>query len=232
MKKLFMITLSLILLITTITTAAEIKGAIYDSSLNPIQNTIIEINTEPAQKYLAKDGSYAFQVSQGTYLLTAKNTESKILTEENITIVNEGQFNVDLFVFENTDDLNQILTDTNNIAVEETPSYNIWTILIIAGLILITISYVLKNKQNKGKQFSQTEEVEITETKEEQSSENDLNKILKIIKQENGRISQKELRKHFPLSEAKISLMITELEHKNKIEKIKKGRTNVIILKD
>ncbi len=33
------------------------------------------------------------------------------------------------------------------------------------------------------------------------------------------------------LSEAKISLILTELEHKGKVEKIKKGRGNVILLK-
>lgn len=226
MKKLFILTLSLILLISTIVIAAEIKGTIYDSSLNPIKNTIIEINTEPAQKYLAKDGSYAFQVQQGTYILTAKNTESKILTEENVTIINDGEFNLDLFVFENMDDLDQILTDTNQITVEETNNYTVWIVLIILGLILIAVSYILKKKQNKKTEIK-AEEIQL----EEQPSENDLNKILKIIKQEGGRTTQKELRKHFPLSEAKISLMITELEHKNKIEKIKKGRTNVIILK-
>lgn len=222
MKKLFIITLLLILSIVSIATAAEIKGTIYDSSLNPIKNTIVEISTEPAQKYLAKDGSYTFQVQEGAYILTAKTTESKILTEENITIKNDGEFNLDLFVFESTDDLEQILTDTNNIAVEETPNYTIWIILIIAGLILLIIAYLMKKRQHKEQPSAETE----------QPSQDDLNKILKIIKQENGRISQKELRKHFPLSEAKISLMITELEHKGKIEKIKKGRTNVIILKD
>lgn len=225
MKKLFIIALLLILSITSIVTAAEIRGTIYDSSLNPINNIIIEINTEPAQKYLAKDGSYSFQVQEGTYILTAKTTESKILTQENITIKNKGEFNLDLFVFENTDDLEQILTGTNDITVEETPSYTIWIILIIIGLMLLTTAYFLKKKQNKRTEPPSAET-------EQHPSQDDLNKILAIIKQEGGRTTQKEIRKHFPVSEAKISLMITELEHKQKIEKIKKGRTNVLILKN
>ena len=55
--------------------------------------------------------------------------------------------------------------------------------------------------------------------------------VMDIIKKHGGRITQKELRKEMPLSEAKVSLLISELEHKNKIEKIKKGRGNIIILK-
>jgi uncharacterized membrane protein len=43
------------------------------------------------------------------------------------------------------------------------------------------------------------------------------------------RVTQKEIRKSFPMSEAKISLIITDLESQGKVRKIKKGRGNVII---
>lgn len=59
----------------------------------------------------------------------------------------------------------------------------------------------------------------------------DLKQVLDVIKKEGGRTTQKELRKHIPLSEAKVSLMVAELEAKGKIEKIKKGRGNIIKLK-
>ena len=55
--------------------------------------------------------------------------------------------------------------------------------------------------------------------------------IIKILIQEGGRTTQKGIRKQIPLSEAKISLMIAELEHKGIVDKIKKGRGNIIILK-
>ncbi|MFC1769333.1 helix-turn-helix transcriptional regulator, partial [Nanoarchaeota archaeon] len=51
------------------------------------------------------------------------------------------------------------------------------------------------------------------------------------FKKEGGRTTQKDIRKNFPQSEAKVSLMVTDLEHKGYLEKIKKGRGNVIILK-
>ncbi|MBR9690675.1 winged helix-turn-helix transcriptional regulator, partial [Candidatus Woesearchaeota archaeon] len=58
----------------------------------------------------------------------------------------------------------------------------------------------------------------------------DLEKIILIIKKHGKRITQKELRKEIPLSEAKISLMISELEDEGKIKRIKKGRGNIIVL--
>ncbi|MBU0461991.1 MAG: transcriptional regulator, partial [Nanoarchaeota archaeon] len=66
----------------------------------------------------------------------------------------------------------------------------------------------------------------------EKEIESDYEKlIVGMLHKNEGRITQKELRKEIPLSEAKISLLISELEHKSKIEKIKKGRGNIIILK-
>ena len=43
-----------------------------------------------------------------------------------------------------------------------------------------------------------------------------------------GRTTQKEICKELPYSEAKISLMITELEQKQMVKRIKKGRGNII----
>jgi uncharacterized membrane protein len=57
-----------------------------------------------------------------------------------------------------------------------------------------------------------------------------LESVLKIIKEEGGRTTQKNIRKKIPLSEAKISLMISELEAAGKVKKIKKGRGNIIVL--
>ncbi len=82
------------------------------------------------------------------------------------------------------------------------------------------------------KQQAADSKSQATDQKNPASSPNDdLQSIISFIEKEGGRTTQKELRKHFPYSEAKISLMLAELEHKNTLEKIKKGRGNIIILK-
>jgi uncharacterized membrane protein len=53
--------------------------------------------------------------------------------------------------------------------------------------------------------------------------------VLRLITQ-HKRITQKDIRKEVPLSEAKISLIIAELEAKGIIRKVKKGRGNIIFL--
>lgn len=46
---------------------------------------------------------------------------------------------------------------------------------------------------------------------------------------ENNQVSQRELRKEFPMSDAKLSLIVTDLEERGLIKKIKRGRGNVLI---
>lgn len=58
-----------------------------------------------------------------------------------------------------------------------------------------------------------------------------VSQVLKVLKENGGSLTQKDIRKNFTSSEAKISLVLAELEHKGQIEKIKKGRGNIIVLK-
>lgn len=53
-------------------------------------------------------------------------------------------------------------------------------------------------------------------------------KVLKAIEGFEVRVSQKELRQALNYSDAKLSLILTELEHTGKIKKFKRGRGNII----
>jgi uncharacterized membrane protein len=57
----------------------------------------------------------------------------------------------------------------------------------------------------------------------------DLKELYDIILKKGGRTTQKDLRKEVIYGEAKVSLMIADLEDRGLIKKIKKGRSNIII---
>lgn len=57
----------------------------------------------------------------------------------------------------------------------------------------------------------------------------DLRELYEAIMQSGGRVTQKDLRKKFTCSEAKVSLMLADLEDRGLIKKIKRGRANIII---
>jgi uncharacterized membrane protein len=59
----------------------------------------------------------------------------------------------------------------------------------------------------------------------------DLKGIIEILEGLGGRMTQKDLRARLNCSEAKVSLMITDLEDRGLVHKVKKGRGNIILLR-
>ena len=149
-----------------------------------------------------------------------------LAAEENISIINEGDYILDLFLFPETDESDPLSDADFNLFGDGKSGISWWW--SVAGVFLLAVILVLVYLF-WGKRKNEPVHPEF---KEELHVEDPLLKqVLEEIRKENGRITQKDLRRKFPLSEAKISLVLTELEHKGQIEKVKKGRGNVIILK-
>lgn len=234
------ILLFLIVLVIPLALAATLKGSIYDENLESAQDVLVEINTIPQQKYLAKTGTYSFELLPGKYLLTAKNNQY-VVTEEVEIISGQGEYILDMFLlpdFTEEDELWQETQQELSIDTEE-KSASVWS-WIIAGIIFaILLARIIYTRKKYGslwlfrKKIKAESKKTLEQHKEELAQEPGyLDQALEIIKKHDGRITQKELRKEMMyLSEAKVSLLITELEHKGKVEKIKKGRGNVLILK-
>ncbi len=271
-KKIALFFLIFVLISVNLTYGAIIKGQVYNSTLDEINDVIVIINSNPIQRYIVKDGTYFFELPPGRYKLIARtfaDEENVLGTDVDLIITKEGSFVVDLILEEMTkEQLKEEIPkpyeeETNN---NETNIFNnikantiITSSLILIGIILLLaiLIYLIKNKSNlKNKKKDTTQSInfelisdnnnrdndEIYEIKDTTKKEdikdetkidinsNDeyLNKVLNLIKKEK-RITQKEIRKNFDLSEAKISLIISELEEKKIIKKIKKGRGNIII---
>lgn len=75
-------------------------------------------------------------------------------------------------------------------------------------------------------------EIEIQDAKKNLPIPADLQEIIDIIRSHGGRITQKDLRSKLKYSEGKVSLMLADLERRDLIEKFKRGRGNIVILKD
>ncbi len=238
-----------IVLLSPLALSATLKGSIYNTKLELETDTLITINTQPEQKYLSKDGNYQFEVSPGKYTLTAQKIDEE--TSEEVEMVKEGEYVLDLFLIgglgEEDDlwnDVEQEL-DTDVVMDTESSSWTYW--LVGIGVLLVVVGVVLWWFKKGKKKLTHTVKKEVKEEKiievkeaktpielkQELAAEPGyLDETIAIIKRYGGRIYQKELRKEMlHLSESKISLILTELEHKGKIEKIKKGRGNAIILK-
>lgn len=213
------------LLVIPIAFSATIYGTIYDLSLDKVKNARVEVNTEPNQFYISKNGSYAFNVPAGRYTVKAEQyfgDSLKSSVAENLTIKDDGTYILDLILFPIIEE--ELEEDIELIDIpEEKSNFAGISIFIFVFLLLIFIAYLvylLKIKKSKIKE----------EVVDQKLAEDYLKKVIDIVNEEGGRATQKDIRKKIPLSEAKISLLIAELEHKGEIKKIKKGRGNIIIL--
>lgn len=226
----------MIFLSANIVNAAAVYGTIYDLSLKKLNNARVEINTSPNQFIVAQNGTYSFNVPNGKYVIKAQLLHKNSVissVQENITISQDGNYILDLILFPDVEEgVEPADLDIKGNVIETGKNNGILIGIVLAiSLASIGVYYSYKKLYKPKKNESG---VKIEEAKKEEKDEdgfNDLGQVLKIIKNEGGRATQKDIRKQIPLSEAKVSLMIAELEHKGLIEKIKRGRGNIIILK-
>ncbi len=231
-------------IIPILVSGAVIRGSVYDLSLEKINGTVVYVDSSPKQQIISKDGSYNFTLQQGTYTITANQLKDGKLvsnSSEKITVNQEGEFNLDIILLPVFEDIGAGDIGLSPKDFEQQDGIPIFTIIgfILVGIIFLIV-FVKLRQIRKEKPREVIREVpkievikevvkEVREVKTEKLPE-DLEKALDIIKRNSGRTTQKEIRKEMNLSEAKISLMMDDLESRGLIKKIKKGRGNLIIL--
>lgn len=204
---------------------AAIHGSVYDLDLNPVSQAVVEISTMPRQVMVSVNGTYRFSVLPGNYVITARQAKLEMSASENISIRQEGDYVLDLILFPEFGIEEELLNETLDVAEYEEPEYIpgwAYALVVIAGIV-VAAAILLKKRKKAPEEKKEGQE-------KKQAAKADLEEILAFIRKEGGRTTQKDLRKAIPYSEAKISLMIAELESQGKVRKIKKGRGNIIIL--
>ncbi len=211
MRLIALVSLILIVSIAPVS-GAVIRGEIYSWELKRVK-AIVEINTTPKQRIVALNGSYEFEVPLGVYEIRAYSIDGNLFCNETVVIKNNGTYVIDLILFPKLE--NNLSATELNFSLEEkrseTPLYVGLTLTFLAFLVALIF---IKKRKRKG---------EIPD---------DLEVVLELIRKSGGRITQKELREKLGWSEAKLSLVLTDLERRGLIEKYRKGRGNVVFLKD
>ncbi|MFC1801398.1 helix-turn-helix transcriptional regulator [Nanoarchaeota archaeon] len=221
--------LLLLVLMIGVAEAATIYGSVYDFGLEKVEEGKVVINTEPLQQMVLVNSSYSFVVEEGEYELIGYQLDNgKILAaaKEKVVVSGDGSYNLDLILFPSFEEEENILKETAEISAdfgeERSLNFIIWLFLGLMTVLigLVYLSY-LKYRKYKSIVFKKKGKADLPK---------DLQEMFNYIKK-HKRATQKEIRKEFPLSEGKVSLMISELEEKGMVKRIKKGRGNIIVLK-
>ncbi len=214
----------LLIIASTPVTAATLTGTVYDEQLAVLTNVIITIDTQPVQRVVSMDGQYRFNVPPGNYtLIIQAPLRGNKTSTETVSVKDEGTFQFDLFFFPGSDEdfLEDLPGDDELVTLTEQPTtksiLNRFLFVLAIALAALAITAALRYRSQRIiKEFFETP--------------NELDRVLTLIRKAGGRITQKALRQQLPDSEAKVSLMIAELEAQGLVRKIKKGRGNIIVL--
>ncbi len=212
--------LAVLLLLTVPVQGAEIYGKIYRwDTLDIVEGAVVEIEDGITQRMVSENGSYSFTVPPGEYTLRAVCGE--LAAVENVTVKNTTRF--DLILFPNLSIVEPVPEFPE---VPEEPPYYL-AVAGVAGAIVLLL-YLLKRKEQIAEQA-----VDVLPQPQQtpQDLPDDLIEVLEILRNAGGRMTQKELRKRLGYSEAKMSLIIADLERRGLVEKVKKGRGNIIFLR-
>src|SRR3989344_3677941 len=232
------------LLFSSTAMAATIFGTVYDLSLEQAKNVRVSISTVPEQQIIAVNGRYSFNVQAGTYMLTAEQRRNdQILAQavEEVVVVQDGVFVHDL-ILEPYIEEEEALTNFSGLEIEsltldDTKKTDYLFIVVLVALIIVAafliyrVNKVMKSFHAVKKEVAVQKDEPKAETKPQQLPE-DLHQVIQFVQEQQGRTTQKEIRTKFPQSEAKVSLMIADLEKRGLVKKVKKGRGNVIILNE
>lgn len=234
-------------------TFEPLDNALVEVNSTPAQ---FRVATSGVYSFNLPPGDYLIKTSYYT------NDTLEYYVEDNITVTDlEGDYVFDILLFplqnEGEDFPDE---DIGNISydIEEStlPSFD-WTYTAVALLVMCLAAvaayyhYQARAEDEEETDAGHESETEIEtgtvaglvaehpprpvlvpETPDTESLPDDLGEVLDIILQAGGRLTQKELRSKLRCSEAKVSLMVTDLEDRGLVRKVKQGRGNIILLDD
>jgi uncharacterized membrane protein len=275
---------------------ATIHGATYAwDTLEPLNNTVISINSNPPQSVLAKNGTYSFELGPGDYVITARyyRNNSVIYSKETtLKIKEEGNYVFDLLLYPVSENpvketAEDEIGNVNSVNPTEKTRTDFFAVnyLPVAFMVLFLLGggYKFSRKQKKmkinrsqegkfdaigllgniltkipgygikpgleniqeaasakelvidprepGIEIADNSKIEPADLRKSPLSK-DLREIVDVIRGHRGRITQKDLRSRLQYSEVKVSLLLSELEKRGLIKKLKRGRENIVILAD
>ena len=240
------ITILILLFLFSTTAAASdtatVHGVAYEwSTLAPLDNVIIEVNSTPVQSIVAKYGMYSFELPEGSYCITASyfvNGDLTCYDEEDITITDEGNYVVDLLLVPSYPDKSTEEPASSAYAISS--SHLLMLSVLIVLLLLVSLFFKVRGPGSSDPPTSFTPFASVHDNPGLPSAKTadhslmdlspDHQEILDIIRSAGGTMSQKELRRHLSYSEGKASTLLVDLEKRGLIRKVKKGRGNILSL--
>lgn len=200
--------------------SAFVYGSIYGHDLEKINKTAIKIQGKFSYQVVTENANYSIFLPEGEYRISASSFDGygnlKFYVEEKAMVGKQDQ-RVDLVL--------KPVNDTGD------------TILIGGLVFVIAIAAVFLYLHFSSKQHGQ----DIADAEQPMQAkvyklrpqgaiylDEDAKKVLEVLGSFENRATQKELKEVLKFSDAKLSLILTELEQLGHVKKFKRGRANIV----
>ena len=129
---------------------ATVHGVAYEwSTFEPLDNAIIEVNSTPAQSMVAQYGVYSFELTNGTYKITASYYEDDQLTyyaEDVITISEEGSYVLDLLLVPSYSNDTESVGSAGEVSSDANSNSLLYGSILLIFVLLVLLLSQMKQK--------------------------------------------------------------------------------------
>ncbi|MGB9719517.1 MAG: helix-turn-helix transcriptional regulator [Candidatus Anstonellales archaeon] len=207
-----------------VVSAYNLYGEIYSvDSFENLENVVVEVSGPSSAKFVANN-NYSVELPAGNYTIKAyyiENGRVSLYTKEEVVLNKDTEYDLILFYpseFEMIPDYN--LANGTFELPEKKNEWMCYAAIIVIGILVFIVGHVLSKgseEEERGKPSMIKKEID-----------EDGKTIIKILKENEGRMEQKELREILKWTESKTSLVVGELEALGLVKRIKRGRKNII----
>jgi len=217
-----------LLLLTGFASAATLHGGCFDwATMERLPGTYLDFNSTPEQRIVAENGSYYAELAPGAYAIKANYYENGSLVLSSSAyaeIASEGDYRLDVILtpaLEGETPLVDLPEPEEELAATDNQSQLVDAAVAIALVLIALLAVKLLGKGAEKKSEP---------GKAEAALDDEARGVLEALRENGGRMTQRELRRKMPQSEAKVSLVVSELEARGFLKKFKKGRGNILVL--
>lgn len=208
--------LFVLLLLASLCFPAYVYGDIYGPNLEKINKTRIAIEGSFSYALVTDRGNYSFFLPDGDYKISASEFDDS----GNLLLYEEQQITVG--------------SDDQRIDLVLKPPWRMEFFVYPVVLVFLVLVFVWANRHWNKKITPPTPSGQpgtappaIRETKKIELDD-EMKTVLGVLAGHEGRATQKELKEALGFSDAKLSLILAELEEGGFIKKFKRGRGNII----
>ncbi len=225
-------------LLFSLLNATFVEGEVYSiDSLFPIEGVVLKASGPTSVQMVLEEGSYSVELPPGEYEVSAYyyvNGSLKYYFKEEVVVGGE-RMQYDLVLFP-PDEFEEVVPFVSYV-IEDVPgeAADDAVAQVLAGVIILlfflvgfVLYYFVFNKQTDAEVSGMSGVKPGAGFRKEMDSEE--KRVLEILKKSEGMGTQKELRGIMKCTDTKMSLLVSSLEARGLVKRIKRGREKIVKL--